>query len=220
MKTLSIYCFVAIFLLPLYSCSSTDEHSVFDSIENNPVDQGVVLSLENGTIFKNTVDSINRLNYPYIKEGRTRSSKLGNVNDIILTDEEKVLLDKNKKILVEASFKMFESIGLPESEIKSIIGEGNEYAVVFAGLLAYCATHDNELLNSSTRAMTGNTYIDCALSALGLDLAAGLRTALEEGVSKKVAKQLIKSAVKASLGTSVGVSVTVLIWGLCVGGIG
>ncbi len=74
--------------------------------------------------------------------------------------------------------------------------------------------------SSSTRAITGNVYIDCALSVIGLDLANTVRTAIEKGVSKKIALQLVKQAAKTTLGSTCAVVVTVGLWGLCVGGIG
>ena len=90
--------------------------------------------------------------------------------------------------------------------------------MVYAGLIAMSSILDND--SSSTRAITGNVYIDCALSAIGLDLATTVRAAIEKGVSKKIALQLVKQAAKTTLGTTCGVAVTVGLWGLCVGGIG
>lgn len=122
--------------------------------------------------------------------------------------------------MLEASYCLFQTIGLSKKEIIKEIGEENRQAIIAAGILAMSITHDNCISEPSTRSMTGNLYIDCALSAIGLDIATGIRTALEHGVSKKVAKQLIKSALKASLGTTAGITITVALWGLCVGGIG
>lgn len=85
-------------------------------------------------------------------------------------------------------------------------------------LFKVMAILDND--SSSTRAITGNVYIDCALSAIGLDLATSVRTAIEKGVSKKIALQLVKQAVKTTLGATYGAVVTVGLWNLCVGGIG
>lgn len=128
------------------------------------------------------------------------------------------MLEKNERILLDASYNFFSEIGLAKEEIIREIGNGNEEAVVYAGLIAMSSILDND--SSSTRAITGNVYIDCALSAIGLDLATTVRAAIEKGVSKKIALQLVKQAAKTTLGTTCGVAVTVGLWGLCVGGIG
>lgn len=190
---------------------------------SNEFDQSVVneektLSLEDGMCFKHTLDSINRLNDAYIRIGKTRAVEADDPDGIILTEEEQAYLEQNEQVIIEASYQMFETIGLTKDEIEAEFGTGNDAAVVFAGLIALSATYDNAC---STRAITGNEYVDCALYAIGLDLGSGVRALMTGGVSKQVVKAFIKTALQASFGSAAFIAVTVGLWGLCVyGGVG
>lgn len=207
-----LFCFSALTLLfVVASCSNESDLEGFSQ-------ESKVLSLANAKKLKNTVDSFNKTCYSYIYTGKSRAVSCGASDSIILIGDEKDVLEKNERILLDASYDFFSEIGLTKEKIIREIGNGNEEAVIYAGLIAMSSILDND--SSSTRAITGNVYIDCALSVIGLDLATSVRTAIEKGVSKKIALQLVKQAVKTTLGATYGAVVTVGLWGLCVGGIG
>lgn len=184
---------------------------------DNVIKEERTLSFDESIHFKNVVDSVNKNSYRYIRSGKTRAINNGNSEGIELTSEEEKVLKANEELLIAASYDLFESIGLSKDEIKNEIGEENDEAVVYASLIAISAIQDNAQM---TRSVTGNVYIDCALSVLGLDLVSSVRTAISKGISKKVALRLVEHAVKAAVGTSYAAVITVGLWGLCVGGIG
>lgn len=201
-KGLFLLCLVTIsFIL---SCSN--------EINKERVIEKESLSINEGLKFKSVIDSINRINYPYICVGKTRVADNNVDEDIILTSEEEEILRSNEKALIDASYALFETIGLTKNEIISELGEGNENAVVYASLIATSIVLDNSI---TTRGITGNSYVDCALDVLGFDLISTVRTAMTEGISKKVALKLIKQSIKTTLKSSVVVSVG--LWGLCMG---
>lgn len=134
---------------------------------------------------ENTVDSFNKTCYSYIYTGKSRAVSCGASDSIILIGDEKDVLEKNERILLDASYDFFSEIGLTKEEIIREIGNGNEEAVIYAGLIAMSSILDND--SSSTRAITGNVYIDCALSVIGLDLATSVRTAIEKEFRKNCA---------------------------------
>jgi hypothetical protein len=183
-----------------------------DNVVDNVIEKEQTLSFDKSLKFKNVVDSINKNCYGYIRSGKTRAANNGTPKDLILTLQEEKVLKANEKVLVDASYDLFESIGLSKEEIKNEIGEENDEVVVYASLIAMSVVHDNNII---TRGITGNVYLDCALDVLGLDMFTVLRTAMTEGVSKKIALKLLKRVASTALGSSV--VLTVGLWGVCIG---
>lgn len=91
-KGLFLLCLVTIsFIL---SCSN--------EINKERVIEKESLSINEGLKFKSVIDSINRINYPYICVGKTRVADNNVDEDIILTSEEEILRS-NEKAVVYAS---------------------------------------------------------------------------------------------------------------------
>lgn len=165
--------------------------------------------------FNSKIMSFNNNVTPLFKKGKTRAMSSGEDEEFVLTDSEKEIIEKELQNLNQEAKEMFLKIGLTEEEIYEIIDKEHSENLSLAAMLMVSAVYDNE---ASTRALTGNAYVDCAVVALGGDLYA-LGNAFAHGVSKATAKLALKAAAKRLAGPF-GVGLIIAEWGLCVAGIG
>lgn len=141
----------------------------------------------------------------------------GMPDSYVFIQQDSLVFEQQKDVLLEAAITMFETMGFTKTELLEVVEEGNENAIIIGAWLCMCVEHDATI---ATRAITGNKYIDCALSVTGLDLATTVREAAKNGLTKAVAKKMLKQAVKVALGTTGATFITLGLWGLCLGGIG
>lgn len=189
------------------SCSSDTD------VADTPVAQDDILTFEEGMKFKNAIDSVSKISNPVIRKGKTRAVNADMPDDIILTKQDSLVLEQQGNAMIEASIDMYESMGFTEEELIEIVGEDNREVLATTALVLMSAVYDDAI---QTRGITGNKYLDCALSVTGLDIFTAVYTGASRGVTKAVAKKFIKRALTSTLGGPYGVALTIGLWGLCV----
>lgn len=90
MKYLIFVCLGVFISLGLSSCSS------YEDIEKKNVLINQSLSLKNSILFKNVLDSINAVNAPYIRRGKTRAANAPDSVIAIFSPDEKQIIEKNE----------------------------------------------------------------------------------------------------------------------------
>ena len=156
--------------------------------------------------FVKALDEYGNVVIPILRNQETRSE-----NGIVsFTDEELEILKTECIYLAKEGRRLFLSMGITEEELNELYMGENECDIALAAVI--CTNMIKQ--NYSTRAITGNDYIDCALLVAGFDLSDALR----EGGEAAVKKVLKKVATKL-LGP-IGAAITVGEYVLCLGGIG
>lgn len=199
---LSICCLFA-------SCTSSED----DSIKNLDSEE---ISWNDVSHFDSKMASFNKKTTPLFKMGRTRSISEGDSDGFILSDAEKDVIEEEVQDLTQEAMNMFLEIGFTEDEIYEIIDKDREENLPLAALLVTATVHDQ---SAATRVITGNTYLDCAIIALGGDFYALGKGLFSYGMTKAMAKAALKVVAKR-LGGPISVALAVAEWGLCVGGLG
>jgi hypothetical protein len=213
MKTFNSLIYCIAFVCLLVSCNSND------SIIDSPQDEELAYqetSWEMVKDFDSSIISFNQEILPILKKGRTRAISKNDYDGFILNEEEQKTITEKFEILNEEAKKMFLRIGLTENEIYEIIDEEHPENLSLGALLVMSAVHDNQL---STRAITGNSYLDCAIGALGGDLYGLGRSLYTHGLTKAAVKMALNATAKRLSG-GIGAALIVAEWMLCVGGIG
>lgn len=127
-----------------------------------------------------------------------------------LTEEERIILEHEYKILAQNGKELFLALDFTEEELNDIYYRGNTDDIALAAVF-YNAFSENKL---GTRAITGNVYADCALAVAGFDVFTCL-----EGRGKVMVKKMLKTLAGKLLGP-VGMALTIAEYTLCVGGFG
>lgn len=118
--------------------------------------------------------------------------------------------------LDEEALSLFNAAGLTTSEVDSLMNDSVSVGqLAVAGVLFSSIIHD-EYSEEQTRGVFNNKYIDCAVSALGLDIPFLAGSIYKKGV-KAVAKICLKMALTGASGGA-GVVVFVCGYALCISG--
>lgn len=126
------------------------------------------------------------------------------------TEEERIILEQEYKILALNGRELFMALDFTEEELNNIYYKGNTDDIALAAVF-YSIFSENKL---ETRAITGNVYADCALAVAGFDVFTCL-----EGGGKVMVKKMLKTLAGKLLGP-VGMALTIAEYTLCVGGFG
>ena len=179
---LLMYIALSICILSISSCSSEDTTEVTKNEKIDVYNEEVNTTIEKSHNFMEQLKEFSKKNYSTLKKhARTRTGNDGNlITEFVLDEEQQALLNTEISQLDKIGLDLFESAGLTEEDIIEIAGAKYQLGDIAIAAMIYSAViHDNyELPALSTRGITGNIYVDCMASALGIDAIASLANAV------------------------------------------
>lgn len=208
--------FLILILAIFVSCST--ENAQF--VQNDSVDRIDTIALIRSSVnYQQDLAKFSQENYSKLLGNvHTRTSDVGNVEQILAVDSmtmdsmmvELHELDTNAQLL-------FDRVGLSAAEIKDIAGDSlNVGNIAAAGLLFSALVHDEYICPKTTRGVFGNKYLDCALSALGLDL--GFVAGKVYKIGLKAAAKLCLRIALTGASSAAGIIVFSVSYGICIHG--
>ena len=145
----------------------------------------------------------------------TRTAPDGSITQLLDLDSASTVKASSELAkLDKKGLALFEDAGLTEKEVQEIIGDSCKQGDLTKSAILFSA-----IINDAypiTRGVTGNKYVDCALSALGIDAVASLCNSIKYGV-KAAAKAALKAALTGASRT-IGATVVAIAFTACMYG--